>query len=66
MDNKEKKLDFKTLNELIKTGNILLKITLTMVILAIAILEPFFNSKVPPFSFLGLNQSSAVIFLTEL
>lgn len=38
MDNKEKKLDFKTLNELIKTGNILLKITLTMVILSIAIL----------------------------
>ena len=38
MDNKEKKLDFKTLNELIKTGNILLKITVTMVILSIAIL----------------------------
>ena len=38
MDNKEKKLDLKTLNELIKTGNILLKITLTMAILAIAIL----------------------------
>ena len=38
MDNKEKKLDFKTLNELIKTGNILLKIMLAMAILAIAIL----------------------------
>ena len=30
MNDKEKKLDTKTLNELIKTGSILLKIMLTM------------------------------------
>ncbi len=36
MDNKEKKIDTKTLNELIRSGSILLKITLTMMILSIA------------------------------
>ena len=53
MDNKEKKLDFKTLNELIKTGNILLKITLTMVILAIAILIIYLLDKTSVLVILG-------------
>lgn len=53
MDNKEKKLDFKTLNELIKTGNILLKITLTMVILAIAILIIYLIDKTSVLVILG-------------
>ncbi len=38
MNDKNKKLDYKTLNEVIKTGNILLKIMLTMTILAIGAL----------------------------
>ena len=38
MNDKEKKLDTKTLNELIKTGSILLKIVLTMFILSIFVL----------------------------
>ena len=38
MNDKEKKLDTKTLNELIKTGSILLKIMLTMFILSIFVL----------------------------
>ena len=53
MDNKEKKLDFKTLNELIKTGNILLKITLTMVILSIAILIIYLIDKTSVLVILG-------------
>lgn len=53
MDNKEKKLDFKTLNELIKTGNILLKITLTMAILAIAILIIYLLDKTSVLVILG-------------
>lgn len=53
MDNKEKKLDFKTLNELIKTGNILLKITLAMVILAIAILIIYLIDKTSVLVILG-------------
>lgn len=53
MDNKEKKLDFKTLNELIKTGNILLKIMLAMVILAIAILIIYLLDKTSVLVILG-------------
>ena len=53
MDNKEKKLDFKTLNELIKTGNILLKIMLAMVILAIAILIIYLIDKTSVLVILG-------------
>ena len=53
MDNKEKKLDLKTLNELIKTGNILLKITLTMAILAIAILIIYLLDKTSVLVILG-------------
>ena len=53
MDNEEKKLDFKTFNELIKTGNILLKITLTMVILAIAILIIYLLDKTSVLVILG-------------
>lgn len=53
MDNKEKKLDFKTLNELIKTGNILLKIMLAMAILAIAILIIYLLDKTSVLVILG-------------
>ena len=53
MDNKEKKLDLKTLHELIKTGNILLKITLTMVILSIAILIIYLIDKTSVLVILG-------------
>ena len=53
MDNKEKKLDFKTLNELIKTGNILLKIMLAMAILAIAILIIYLIDKTSVLVILG-------------
>ena len=53
MDNKEKKIDFKNLNELIKTGNILLKITLAMVILAIAILIIYLLDKTSVLVILG-------------
>ena len=45
MDNKEKKLDTKTLNELIKTGSILLKIMLTMFILSIVVLVIYLLDK---------------------
>ena len=38
MNEKNKKVDYKTLNEVLKTGNILLKIMLTMTILAIGAL----------------------------
>ena len=38
MQDKNNKMDYKTLNELIKTGNILLKIMLTLFILAIGVL----------------------------
>ena len=38
MEEKHKKLDYKTLNELIKTGSILLKIMLTLFILSIGVL----------------------------
>ena len=37
MDEKNKKMDYKTLNELIKTGNILLKIMLALFILSIGV-----------------------------
>lgn len=45
MNDKEKKLDTKTLNELIKTGSILLKIMLTMFILAIVVLVIYLLDK---------------------
>lgn len=45
MDNKEKKVDTKTLNELIKTGSILLKIMLTMFILSIIVLVIYLLDK---------------------
>ena len=45
MNDKEKKLDTKTLNELIKTGSILLKIMLTMFILSIFVLVIYLLDK---------------------
>ena len=45
MNDKEKKLDTKTLNELIKTGSILLKIMLTMFILSIFVLVIYLLNK---------------------
>ena len=45
MNDKEKKLDTKTLNELIKTGSILLKIMLTMFILSIVVLVIYLLDK---------------------
>ena len=45
MDNKEKKVDTKPLNELIKTGSILLKIMLTMFILSIVVLVIYLLDK---------------------
>lgn len=42
---KDKKIDYKTLNETIKTGNILLKIALTMSILAIGVLVIYLLDK---------------------
>ena len=38
MEEKNKKIDFRTLNELLRNGNILLKIALTMAILGIVVL----------------------------
>ena len=45
MNDKEKKVDTKTLNELIKTGSILLKIMLTMFILSIFVLVIYLLDK---------------------
>lgn len=42
---KDKKIDYKTLNETIKTGNVLLKIALTMSILAIGVLVIYLLDK---------------------
>lgn len=45
MNKDEKKLDFKSLNELIKNGNLLLKITLAMFILSIVVLAVYLIDK---------------------
>ncbi len=45
MNDKKKQLDYKTLNEMLKTGNILLKIILTIAILAILVLVIYLIDK---------------------
>ena len=44
-DNKKNKVDYKTLNELIRNGNFLLRITLTMFILAIGAIVMYLLDK---------------------
>ena len=53
MDNKDKKMDYKTLNELLKTGNILLKIFLTVSILAICVLSLYLLDKTSILGIIG-------------
>lgn len=53
MENKDKKMDYKTLNELLKTGNILLKIFLTMSILAIGVLGLYLLDKTSILGIIG-------------
>lgn len=45
MDNKDKKIDYKTLNDIIKSGNILLKICLTLMILSIIVVSVYLIDK---------------------
>ena len=53
MEDKNKNIDYKKLNELIKTGNILLKIALTMFILSIGAIVIYLFDKTNIFNIIG-------------